>query len=376
MPSPDPLGIRTSAGTPRPRGASVRLKLTLSYAGFLVVAGVALFVVGFLLLRYVPDGNLSGNLAGPNRGDLLEVFVKYAWWALALLAVFGLVGGWLLSGRMLAPLDRITDAARRARDGSLDHRISLPGRGDELTDLADAFDAMLARVQHTLDEERRFAANASHELRTPLTIIRTIVEVAEADPSGRDIDTILDRIGTTNDRAIALTEALLTLARAGRGAEFDEEPVDLAALVAEAIDDARTDAAATGIRFEQSLAPATVSGNRTLLAQLAANLVQNSVAHNQPGGRVYIATTSPSATTAELTVANTGALIDTAAAATLTEPFVRGEGRVRGGDGSGLGLAIVSSIVRAHGGALEVAPRTEGGLQVRVTLPTAPSVAR
>src|SRR5687767_4992589 len=141
----------------RPGGLSVRVKLTLSYAGFLTIAGIALFAVGFLLLRYVPEGAVYvvGGGWAPNRTNLVEVFVRYAWWALGLLVVFGLIGGWLLAGRMLQPLDRITDAARRARDGSLDHRIAMPGPRDELTELADAFDAMLGRVQHSLDEERR-----------------------------------------------------------------------------------------------------------------------------------------------------------------------------------------------------------------------------
>jgi HAMP domain-containing protein len=219
---------------PRPAGLSVRVKLALSYAGLVVVAGVALFAVGLLLLRYVPDGNLWLSEGGyaPNRSDLLEVFVKYAWWAIGALVVFGLVGGWLLAGVVLRPLDRITAVARLARDGALDQRIDLPGPRDELTDLADAFDAMLARVQRTLDEERRFAANASHELRTPHTIIRTLVEVGEADRDGRDVDTLLRRIGATNDRAIAITESLLALARGG---VRETEPVDLAELVAEAV---------------------------------------------------------------------------------------------------------------------------------------------
>ena len=152
------------------------------------------------------------------------MFVRYAWWAMGLLVVFGLVGGWLLAGVVLRPLDRITDAARRARDGDLDHRVALPGRRDELTDLADTLDAMLDRVEHTIDEERRFAANASHELRTPHAIIRTMVEVAQADPAGRDVDAVLERIGATNDRAIASTEALLTLARVGRGVALGAGP--------------------------------------------------------------------------------------------------------------------------------------------------------
>jgi two-component system sensor histidine kinase VanS len=312
----------------------------------------------------------------PNRTNLIEVFVRYSWWALAGLLVFGLVGGWLLAGRMLQPLDRITDAARRARDGSLDHRIALPGARDELTELADAFDAMLGRVQQTLDEERRFAANASHELRTPHAIIRTIVEVARADPDGRDVDEVLRRIAGTNDRAIAITEALLALARAGRGGTWTLEPLDLAAVVAEAVDEERADAAAAGIRIDTSLTAAPARGDRTLLGRLAANLVHNAVVHNEPGGWVSV-TTGGTAHAAELVVANTGPAVDPARAGTLVEPFVRGGGRARGAEsagGSGLGLAIVAAIVRAHAGTLDISARPGGGLLVRVELPR--SVAR
>ncbi|GAA1995483.1 sensor histidine kinase [Microbacterium pumilum] len=357
----------------RPRGLSVRWKLTLSYAGFLVVAGIALFVVGFLLLRFVPEGNLSVDGGGfaPNRTNLLEVFVRYAWWAMGLLVLFGLVGGWLLAGVVLRPLDRITDAARRARDGQLDHRVALPGLGDELTDLADTFDAMLDRVVRTIDEERRFAANASHELRTPHAIIRTMVEVAQADPDGRDVDILLQRIGTTNDRAIAMTEALLTLARVGRGEALEASQLDLAALVGVAVDELRPDAAAPGIRMDTSLEPALVNGNSILLGRLATNLVSNGIVHNVPGGWVRVTVRSIAGAT-ELVVENSGAVIDQAVAVTLTEAFVRGSGRVRSADadhGAGLGLAIVASIVRAHDGTLQVVARHDGGLQVRVTLP-------
>lgn len=352
----------------RPSGLSVRIKLTLSYAGFLVIAGLALFVVGFLLLRWVPEGNLQLEGGGwvPNRANLLEVFVKYSWWALGLLVVFGLAGGWALAGIVLRPLDRITDAARRARDGELDHRIALPGRRDELTELADAFDGMLDRVQLTLEEERRFAANASHELRTPHAIIRTMVEVAQADPDGRDIDTVLARLAATNDRAIATTEALLDLARAGRGQGWEVEQVDLAEIARDTVDE--TDAG--GLTIEAELSAASVLGNRTLLEQLVSNLVRNAVVHNVPGGRIWITVTSSPFGGAELTVANSGRVVDPATTATLTEPFVRGAGRVRtDAAGSGLGLAIVAAIVRAHGGRLDIAALTAGGLHVRVVLP-------
>lgn len=359
----------TRIASERPAGLSVRIKLALSYAGFLVIAGIALFVVGFLLLRFVPTGAIfvSGGGWAPNRGDLIEVFVRYAWWAMAGLVVFGLVGGWLLAGVMLRPLARITEVARRARDGQLSQRVALPGSHDELTELSDTLDAMLDRVERTIDEERRFAANASHELRTPHAIIRTMVEVAQADPGGRDVDLLPQRIATTNERAIATTEALLTLARAARGTELDRSPVDLAGVVAEAVDQEGTDAAARGIRLDTALSPAVVSGNRALLAQLATNLVRNAVVHNVEGGWVRVSvSTSP----AELVVANSGAVLDPMMVETLTEPFVRVAGRTRGTDGgSGLGLAIVASIVRAHGATLRLTALPDGGLQVRVTLP-------
>lgn len=354
----------------RPRGMSVRVKLALSYAGFLVVAGIALFAVGFLLLRFVPEGSLTVDGGGwaPNRTNLLEVFVRYAWWALALLLVFGLVGGWLLAGVVLRPLDRIADVAQRVRDGRFEQRVELPGPGDELTDLADTLDAMLDRVERTVEEERRFAANASHELRTPHAIIRTIVEVAQADPAGRDADEVLRRIASTNERAIATTEALLALARVGRGAALDAVPVDLAVIVAAAVDAERADASSRGIRFETSLDPAPLAGDRTLLELLAGNLVRNAVVHGAVGGVVRVRVAGGG--TAELTVENGGPPLDPAIVGTLTEPFVRGAGRTRAaGDGSGLGLAIVASIVRAHRGDLSVTAPAEGGLHVRVTLP-------
>lgn len=354
---------------PRPRGPSVRLKLALSYAGFLVVAGVGLFVVGFLLLRFVPEGNLSVDGGGfaPTRRDLLDVFVRYAWWAMGLLVVFGLVGGWVLAGIVLGPLQHITGVARRARDGDLSLRLSLPGRRDELTDLADTLDAMLERIEHTIDEEHRFAANASHELRTPHAIIRTVVEVARADPDGRDIEKVLDRIATTNDRAIATTEALLTLARIGRGQSLLTTRVDLRGVTARVVDEMRATAGGTSIHLESAAGPTIVTGDEFLLAQLVSNLVHNAISHNVADGWVRVSVADGS-----LTVDNSGEMLDDELMATLTEPFVRGAGRTRAvgrREGSGLGLAIVASIVHAHDGTLTLAARPAGGLHARVTLP-------
>lgn len=366
----------------------MRIKLTLSYAGMVMIVGVAMFGVGLLLLRYVPTQNFwPGPDFGirtdrlpysPSRSDLQEVFTKYAWWSLAGLAIIGIGGGWFLAGRMLRPLERVAEATRRVRDGSFDYRIALPGRRDEITDLADAFDDMVARVQRTIDEQRRFAANASHELRTPLASIRTMVEVARADPEGRDVDELLQRIEDMNERSIALTEALLALSRIERAADLgtlEMQDVDLADAANDVIDLVRAEALAAGVRIDTDLAAAPAQGDPTLFTQLTMNLVRNAVLHNADDGFLFISTAIV-AGEATLTVTNSGPELAPVVVATLTEPFVRGEGRTRrNAGGAGLGLAIVASIVRAHGGRLELNARNGGGLRVRVGLPAAAEMA-
>src|SRR5262245_60381316 len=200
------------ASVHRAPGLSVRLKLTLSYAGFIMLAGALLLaVVWVFLLRYVPDSSASVPF-GPTRSDLLRAFGPKAAWALAFLLVFGLVGRWIVAGRMLSPLARITDATRRAANGSLSHRIRMRGRKDEFRELADAFDTMIARLDAQLAEQQRFAANASHELRTPLAITQSLLDVARNDPA-RGTDEFIERLHAVNARAIHLTEALLLLSR-------------------------------------------------------------------------------------------------------------------------------------------------------------------
>src|SRR5207342_3174095 len=228
-------GVREKS-VERAPGLSVRLKLTLSYAGFLMVAGALMLAAAWVagqpgqssefLLRYVPDGVIStmGGLVPGNNSFLLRAFAPAAAVVLALLLVFGLLGGWLLAGRMLAPLTRITEATRMGANGSLSHRIRLPGRRDEFRELADAFDAMLARLEAHVAEQQRFAANASHELRTPLAITQTLLDVARNDPE-RDTDELIERLHAVNTRAIDLTEALLVLSRADQRS-FTREPVD------------------------------------------------------------------------------------------------------------------------------------------------------
>ena len=218
----------------RAPGLSVRLKLTLSYAGFLMLASVLLFAVMWVsILRYIPDEVTFGfPWFPPIRSDPLNGFGLPAAMVLAFLLVFGLAGGWILAGRMLAPLSRITDATRTAATGSLSHRIRLEGRDDEFRELADAFDAMLARLEAHVAEQQRFAANASHELRTPLAITQTLLDVARNDRN-RDTDELVDRLHAVNTRAIDLTEALLLLSRADRRS-FPRELVDLSLVAEEA----------------------------------------------------------------------------------------------------------------------------------------------
>src|SRR6266487_1995483 len=181
----------------------------------MLAGALLLAVVWLFLLRYVPDGtiNVIGRFFVPNRSDLLNAFAPRAAEVMAFLLVFGLLGGWFLAGRMLAPLSRITDATRMAANGSLSHRIRLPGGSDECRELADAFDSMLARLEAHVAEQQRFAANASHELRTPLAITQTLLDVARNDPN-RDTGKLVDRLHAVNTRAIDLTEALLLLSRA------------------------------------------------------------------------------------------------------------------------------------------------------------------
>jgi two-component system, OmpR family, sensor histidine kinase VanS len=361
----------------RAPGLSVRLKLTLSYAGFLMVAGVLLLAAVWLfLLRGTPVGALVPNLSEiPRALDPHNfgprVFGPAAAAVLAFLLVFGLLGGWLLAGRMLAPLTRITDATRTAATGSLAHRIRLEGRSDEFRELADAFDTMLARLQAHLAQQQRFAANASHELRTPLAVTQTLLDVARKDLN-RDNGELVDRLHAVNTRAIDLTEALLLLSRADQGS-FTPGPLDLSLIAEEATETLLPLAEKQGVTIQTAGDITPTIGSRALLLQLTTNLVHNAVVHNLAAqGMVWVATSAhPKGVV--LTVENTGQQLTPQVAATLVEPFRRGTGRLRTDHpGVGLGLAIVNSITRAHHGTLTLTPRPAGGLRVTVQLPAPP----
>ncbi|HEX8855806.1 MAG TPA: HAMP domain-containing sensor histidine kinase [Thermoleophilaceae bacterium] len=358
---------------------SVRLKLTLSYAGFLMLAGALLLAaVWVFLLRYVPDRAVLVNpgtdplTSGvfPVRSNLLHVFAPRAAAVLAFLLVFGLLGGWILAGRMLAPLTRITDATRTAATGSLSHRIRLPGRSDEFRELADAFDAMLARLEAHVAEQQRFAANASHELRTPLAITQTLLDAARNDQS-RGHGELVDRLHAVNTRAIDLTEALLVLSRADQRS-FAREHVDVSLIAEEATETLLLLAEERGVTIETSGDMTPTIGSPALLLQMATNLVHNAIVHNLPGQGTVWVTTSAHPKSVVLTVENTGEKLTPQLVATLAEPFRRGTQRVRTEHtGVGLGLAIVKSITQAHDGILTLTPRAAGGLCVTVQLPAA-----
>lgn len=354
-------------------GLSARLKLTLSYVGFLFLASTLLLaVVWVYLLRYVPDNSQGLLGVSPNRYLLLRMFAPAAATALACLLVLGLLGGWILAGRMLAPLTQITDAARLAGSGSLSHRIHMRGRQDEFRELSDAFDTMLGRLDSHVAEQRRFAANASHELRTPLAISRTLLDVARKDP-GRDRGQLIERLHSVNTRAIDLTEALLLLSRGDSGT-FIRESVDLSLIAEEAAETLLPLAERRVITLDVTGGTARTSGSAELLLRMTTNLVQNAVVHNLPTGGTVTVHTQTHGDTSVLRVENTGRRLPPELVPTLTEPFRRGADRVRTDEhaGVGLGLAIVDSVVRAHAGTLALTPRPAGGLLVTVRLPGTP----
>jgi two-component system sensor histidine kinase VanS len=360
---------------------SVRLKFTLSYAGFLMVAAALMLTAAWwvgqsrlsseYVLDMAPDGVMTalGSIVPGNNAYFLRQYAPAAAIVIAFLLVFGLLGGWLLAGRMLAPLTRISDATRAAANGSLSHRIELPGRTDEFRELADTFDAMLARLEAHIAEQQRFAANASHELRTPLAITQTLLDVARNDPNVNTAE-LVERLRAVNARAIELTQALLLLSRADQRT-FALEQVDLSLIAEEATETLLPLAEKHGVTIETSGDVTPAFGSHALLMQMTTNLLHNAIVHNLPAHGTVQINTAISPESAVLTVENTGARLAPQLVATITEPFRRGTERIRGDTaGVGLGLAIVKSITQAHNGTLTIVPRPDGGIRVTALLPT------
>jgi signal transduction histidine kinase len=360
---------------PRP---TVRLRLTLLYAGVFLLAGAALLTVSYILVR----NNLTpGDVGIGGPGDearravqreiaddaLHHLRVQYAL-ALVAMTALSVLLGWLLAGRALRGLQQITATARRVSQDTLDERIALEGPRDELKELADTFDAMLERLSSAFASQRRFVANASHELRTPLTVMRTELEVTLADPdaTNEELRAMAVAVHEAMDRTERLVQALLTLARS-EGAVARRDPLDLSAAAKLALEHTSREAQAGDLTITTDLHAAPVRGDRRLLERLVANLVENAVRHNHSGGRVSV-TTATRDGHAIVDVVNDGDVLDPATLPRLLEPFQRIDRGARG-DGAGLGLSIVRSVAQAHGGSVSLAACPNGGLRAMVTLP-------
>jgi signal transduction histidine kinase len=361
--------------------ASVRGRFALAYAGLLAGTGVALAILFYTYLRFVPGYTVSPSAPSSVDSSDPETVEQLAGepTALSNLVLGGLVlgvivlamwVGWLIAGRLLHPLTTINDAALRVSSGDLDHRVRLTGPDDEFANLARTFDSMLDRLQHSLEAHRRFAANASHELHTPLSTNKTMLDVALDDPEAADLLELARRLRTTNQHNIDTVDALLDLARIDEGG-IEKTRVDLRELADPLLEGVVAEAAARSITLTARLDSAPSRGSATLLSRLISNLLQNAVRHNLTGGTVTVRTGIHDAR-ATIEVENTGKRLSAEVLATLTEPFIRTRGRTAHIHqvGHGLGLSIVQSIVDAHDGQLILTPRSGGGLAATVTLPS------
>ena len=345
---------------------TVRARLTVLYALLVALSTGILLLISYWLLGRHFDRTLPGPLA---RDALDEVALQYA---VAFLGVVLLATaiGWAIAGHVLAPLKRITNTARRVSDQRLGERIDVSGPDDELRELGDTLNSMLDRLAESFDAQRRFVANASHELRGPLTVIRSEAEVALANPEP-DLDELrgmAESVVHASRRTEALLASLLILARGQRGL-VRTKPVDLAEAAGAALDSAAPIAARESVRLAARLDSAEVEGDAALLERLAANLIENGVRYNRPGGFVDVRTRA-GVGSVELLVENSGPAVDRGDAARLAEPFER-LAREADTKGAGLGLSIVRAVSAAHGGTLAIEPRPEGGLSVSVRLPRA-----
>jgi signal transduction histidine kinase len=320
--------------------------------------------------RKLKDELIKANAGSAEtlRGDAVNTLMLGSVLALVVLVPLSMVAGWLLARRALRPVGAITAAARRASEHQLHERLALPGRRDEITELADTFDDMLARLEHAFDAQRRFVANASHELRTPLTVARTAIDVTMAKPdrTGAQVERMVADVNGAVSRAEQLVDGLLTLTRS-QNLALAAEPADLATAAQDALDSIDD----RGLTVRADLSPAPTHADRALLDRLVVNLVDNAVRHNEPGGWLSVHTGLFNGC-AMLTVTNGGPLVPPGVVPELFEPFHRANGRARSSEhGLGLGLSIVRAVADAHHATVTAAPRPEGGLTITVAFPAA-----
>jgi signal transduction histidine kinase len=394
------------------RRGSVRLRLTVLFGGLFLAAGAALLGITYGLVSHatndiivartygggaVPAGGApETTLPGPQQFQVQAVqnaataraaendtLLMDSGIALGIMAVVSSALGWFAAGRALRPLRRITAAARRISATNLHERLALEEPDDDVRELADMIDGLFGRLDASFDAQRQFVANASHELRTPLARSRTLLEVALRDPgtSAESLRATCHRVLAAGEEQERLIEALLTLARGQRGLHR-RRPLDLAAITRDVLAARGTEITARGLEMAVTLEPALIAGDHALAERAVANLIDNALRHNVPDGAVWVTVgTTGDPGQAVLTVANTGPVVPPAEVGRLLAPFQRGgaqpdrarsPGAGAGGDGLGLGLAIVRAIATAHGAALTISPRPEGGgLAAELAFPAA-----
>ena len=371
---------------------TLRLRLTAWYGGLFLLSGAVLLAVTYgLVVQAFTGGSassvacrlppLSGchtigaqqarAIALQEHANVLHELLTQSAIALALVAVLSVALGWFIAGRALRPVRTITTAARQISATTLSERLALGGPRDELTELADTFDGLLARLEAAFTAQRQFIANAAHELRTPLARQRVISQVALADPgaSTESLRAAHERVLASGAQQQHLIDALLTLARGQAGLD-KRDPFDLAGLVCKVLADRQPEAQRQDLTLHAALSPAPTAGNPRLAEHLAANLIDNAMRHNLPGGHVEVSSQTRGSR-AVLTVANTGPVVPAAAIDRLFQPFQRlAADRTSRGDGYGLGLSIVQAIADAHHATITARPRPEGGLCIEVSFPS------
>jgi signal transduction histidine kinase len=381
---------------------TIRLRLAVLYGGVFSITGTLLLALIFVTVRYSSHTAVTRLLEGHrtavgpgstllvtpeslaikhaaaqahqlgalavnvNNSDLHQLLIFSAF-ALAVMVVASMVLGWLLAGRVLRPLQVITTTARALSASNLHERLALDGPNDELRELGDTFDELLGRLEASFEAQRQFVANASHELRTPLTLERAILEVTLADPAAgtSSLRAACERVLAIGEQQERTIDALLTLARSERSLER-RETLLLDTLTGEILQERREEIAQRGLRLDAKLERAQATGDPRLVERLVANLLDNAVRHNTPGGWVEVTTASEGGE-AVLTVANSGAVVAPEEVEQLLRPFHRlGGDRLGHGDGVGLGLSIVAAIATAHAAKLSVRPQADGGLRAEV----------
>ncbi|MFE7764717.1 sensor histidine kinase [Streptomyces sp. NPDC057438] len=381
------------------RSGTARTRFTALYVALFMLSGTALLVIAAVVAsgasrssRTVPDGGtgqpattaevqgrisaLERQLAQVHDIQFRQILIGSAI-ALGVMAVISVGLGWFVAGRVLRPLRVMTAATRRITADSLHERLAISGPGDEVKDLADTIDDLLGRLEGSFDAQRLFVANAAHELRTPLTTMRASLDVALAKPGPLPgtTATLATRMRAELDQVDRLLESFLVLARTQHGEFTDSERLDVGRLALAAVTGRAKDIAAKGltVREDRSDDPAWVWGSRMLLRRLADNVIDNAIAHNDPGGWISVAVRAEGdddTGAVSLVVESSGPALDQRRVAELAQPFRRlGADRTGTGRGSGLGLSIVEAITRAHHGTLDLRARPDGGLGVTVTLP-------